>query len=143
VSQHFLALNLTRDDVVKVSTPLKNASVVTDPHNHQLANIGGPADIQLLVASLGSKSTRKVATKDVLSSGIILISKPSRLNVPAWQMVSSLLGSVSLRVATWWTAPAIYSTTNSTKVACWDAGLAKAGAVEIATTGPMGGRGSG
>src|SRR5262245_40525307 len=135
VSQHFLALRLTRDDVVKLLRALNNASVVTDPHNRQLASIGGPPDIQLLVASLGSKSTSKAATKEVLSSGVILISKPSRLNVPAWQMVSSLLGSVSLRVATWWTAPAIYSTTNATNVRCWDAGLAKPGAVKIATTG--------
>src|SRR5271165_6153189 len=36
VSQHFFALKLTKDDVVKVLTALQNASVVTDPHNPQI-----------------------------------------------------------------------------------------------------------
>jgi hypothetical protein len=140
VSQHFFALKLTKDDVVKVLKALKNASVVTDPHNHQIANIGGPPDIQLLIAALGAKSTSKTATKEILSNGVILISKPSRLNVPAWQMVSSILGGVSLRAATWWTSPAIPSTTAQTSVACWDPSLRPPGAVEIATAGHWDGK---
>src|SRR5229473_3908453 len=71
VSQHFFSVKLTKDDVVKVLKGLKNASVVTDPHNHQIANIGGPADIQLLVAALGAKSTSKAATKETLSTGVM------------------------------------------------------------------------
>jgi hypothetical protein len=136
VSQHFFALKLSKDGVVLVLRALKNASVVTNPHDHQIAHIGGPADIQLLVASLGAKSTSKSATKEELSPDVFLLSKPSRLNVPPWQMVSSLLGGVSLRAATWWMNPAIPSTTAQTDVACWDESLKKRpGAVEIATTG--------
>src|SRR5205823_21596 len=75
------------------------------------------------------------ARKETLSTGVMVSSRPSRLNVPAWQMVSALLGGVSLRVATWGTSPAIYSTTNATKVACWDTSFDKPGAVAIATTG--------
>jgi hypothetical protein len=70
-----------------------------------------------------------------LSSGVLLISKPSNLNVPPWQMVSALLGGEPLRVASWWTAPEIPTTTAATPVTCWDPSLGAPGAVEIATTG--------
>jgi hypothetical protein len=69
-----------------------------------------------------------------------LISKPSRLNVPPWQMVSAILDGVSLRTATWWAIPKIYTTTSSTNIGCWDASLSKPGAVEIATTGRWNGK---
>jgi len=135
VSQHFFSLKLTKDDVVKVLTALGNASVVTDPKDPQIVNNGGPADIQKLVTALGVESKSTKFTTDRLSSGVILISKPSRLHVPPWQMVSSILGGISLRTATWWASPEIYSTTASTKMACWSSTLAAPGAVEIATTG--------
>ena len=135
VSQHFFALKLTKDDVIKILKGLQNASVVADPTNRQITNNGGPAEIQQLVAGLGVKSHNQTWTRDVLSSGIVLISKPSALNVPPWQMVSAILGSVSLRTATWWTRPAIPSTTSDTKVSCWDSSLNQPGAVEIATSG--------
>src|SRR5271167_5276619 len=38
VSQHFFALRLTKDDLVKVLMALNNASIVTDPKNPQLVN---------------------------------------------------------------------------------------------------------
>src|SRR5260370_5915924 len=82
VSQHFFALKLTKDDLVKVLSALQNASVVTDPKNPQIVKNGGPADVQKLVEKLGTKSTGKAFTKDVLSTGVELISKPSNLNVP-------------------------------------------------------------
>lgn len=50
-------------------------------------------------------------------------------------MVSAVLGGVSLRTATWWANPKIYSTTNSTKMTCWNHTLGKPGSVAIATTG--------
>ncbi len=140
VSQHFFALKLMKDDVVKVLTALHNASVVTDPQNPQIVRNGGPADIQNLVKTLGSKSNSHTFTKDVLSTGVELISKPSTLNVPPWQMVSAVLGGVPLRAATWWASPKIYSTTASSAVTCWDESLAKPGAVEIATTGHWAGK---
>lgn len=135
VSQHFFALRLNKDDLVAVLTALHNASVVTDTTNSQIVNNGGPADVQELVQNLGTKSDSEAITKNTLSSGVVLISKPSGLHVPPWQMVSAVLGGVSLRTATWWANPMIYTTTASTTIACWNDSLGKAGPVEIATTG--------
>jgi hypothetical protein len=135
VSQHFFSLKLTKDDVVKVLKALQNASVVTDHSVHQIVNNGGPADIRELVEGLGKKSVSKTVTKDTLSSGVQLISKPSRLQVPPWQMVSAVLGGVSLRTATWWSRNKIPTTDGETTITCWDDALGPAGPVEIAISG--------
>lgn len=140
VGQHFFALKLTKDDLVKVLGSLQNASVVTDPKNAQIVKNGGPADVQKLVKALGVRSKAATALREELSSGVELISKPSALNVPPWQMVSSFLKGVSLRAATWWATPQIYSTTATTKIGCWSKTLGKPGVVEIATTGQWAGR---
>jgi hypothetical protein len=140
VSQHFFALKLTKDDVVKVLKALQNASVVTDIENSQIVNNGGPSDIQDLVRSLGKKSVGTTATSEKLSSGVILISKPSHLAVPPWQMVSALLDGVSLRTATWWMSPKISTTVESSTITCWDGSLKKPGPVEIATSGTWEGK---
>jgi hypothetical protein len=141
VSQHFFALRLSETDVEHVLDALANASVVTDVTNPMLARSGGPAAIRQRLALLGRKSTSTTALSMTLSSGVRLISKPSQLRVPPWQMISSLLGGASLRTATWWTAPAIASTTAATAVACWDASLpTKPGAVDIATSGSWAGK---
>ncbi len=136
VSQHFFALRLNKDDLVLVLQGLNNASVVTDPKNPQIVQNGGPPDVQELVNSLGTKSDNSTVLTGMLSTGAELISKPSKLAVPPWQMVSAVLGGVSLRTANWWTNPdALPSTTADTKMGCWDESLASPGAVEIATTG--------
>lgn len=135
VSQHFFSLKLTKSDLINVLNALKNASVVTDPTNQQLVNNGGPKDVQALVNSLGKKSKSKSILKVQLSSGVGLISKPSALHVPPWQLVSSELGGVALRAATWWANPQIYSTTASTPITCWDTSLEKPGPVAIAISG--------
>jgi hypothetical protein len=140
VSQHFFALKLTKDDVLKVLTGLENASVVTDPTSPQIVKNGGPSDIQALVRELGKRSASTTVSTAVLSSGIELISKPSDLHVPPWQMVSATLDGVDLRTATWWANPKIPTTTRSTTIACWDSSLGTPGAVEIATTGQFGGK---
>jgi len=140
VSQHFFALKLTKDDVVKVLTALQNASVVTDPTNKQIVNNGGPPDVQALVKSLGVRSDAKSALTATLSSGVELISKPSNLNVPPWQMVSSILKGVSLRTATWWATPEIFSTTAAGAPGCWSSELGQPGAVAIATSGTWAGK---
>jgi hypothetical protein len=140
VSQHFFALKLVKDDLVKVLLALQNASVVIDATNSQIVSNGGPPDVQKLVASLGTRSNSTTAMNVKLSSGAQLISKPSKLNVPPWQMVSAVLGGVSLRTATWWANPKIYTTTASTSIGCWDKSLAKPGAVEIATKGHWAGK---
>ncbi len=140
VSQHFFSTKLTKADVLTVLQGLENASVVTDPSKVQIANNGGPADIQAAVRKLGTKSTNAGFIKSTLSNGIVLISKSSKLNVPPWQMVSSVLGGVSLRAATWWARPQIPSTTAHTKIQCWDDLLTKKpGAVQIATSGSFDG----
>jgi Deoxyribonuclease II len=138
VSQHFFALHLTKDDLVRVLQGLGNASVVTDPKNLQVVNNGGPSDVQALVNGLGVKSSNKTATTWTLSSGVELISKPSDLAVPPWQMVSALLGGVSLHVANWWTNPDLLASTtaaNPTAMGCWNSSLAQPGPVVSATTG--------
>ncbi len=140
VSQHFFALRVTKDDLVKLLTALQNASVVTDPTNRQIVSNGGPVDVQGLVKNLGKESKNTTVIKATLSSGVELISKPSGLHVPPWQMVSALLGGVPLRAATWWTRPAIDTTTATTSVACWSPSLGKPGPVEIATTGHWSGK---
>jgi Deoxyribonuclease II len=135
VSQHFFALKLAKADVLVVLSSLANASVVTDLGNPQIVRNGGPPEIQALVQQLGAKSTSAKPLVSMLSNGVTVISKPSALHVPPWQMVSSLLGGVSLRTATWWTAPEIPSTAADAEIGCWDATLSPPGAVEIATSG--------
>ena len=135
VSQHFFAFKLTHNDVVQVLKAVANASVVTDPSDPQIVKNGGPSDVQALVGTLGSVSTSMLPTKVTLSSQVQLLSKPSRLHVPPWQMVSSLLDGEPLRVASWWARPEIPSTTAATTIGCWDSSLMKPGAVEIATSG--------
>jgi hypothetical protein len=135
-SQHFFALRLTRDDLAKVLKAMGNASVATDPGQAQIVVNGGPSDIQSLVAALGKKSTSTTVSNDTLSSGVEMIAKPSALHVPPWQMVSAVLGGVSLKVANWWANPGqIPDTTASTPIACWDASLGTPGAVVNATSG--------
>ena len=135
VSQHFFALKLNKQDLIEVLKAVQNASVVTDPNNLQIASNGGPADVQALINSLGTRSTSTDVVQSTLSTGVKLISKPSKLNVSPWQMVSSVLGGPSLRTATWWTNPKIPTTISSTRVKCWDDSLEKPGAVQIAITG--------
>lgn len=135
VSQHFFALKLTPDDLIKVLKSLKNSSIVTDPNNKQIVLNGGPMAVQTLVKTLGKESRSRTCTKTKLSSGVELISKPSDLNVPPWQLVSAMLGGVSLRVASWWAHPKIYSTTESTEIGCWQEDLNKPGSIQIATSG--------
>ncbi len=135
VSQHFFALRLSHDDLGVVLDGLANASVVTDPQNPQIVSNGGPEDIQAKVNAMGKKSTNTTLMTGVLSSGVELISKPSAMHVPPWQMVSSVLGGVPLRTATWWAAPTIPATTGGVP-GCWDSSLTTPpGAVDIAATG--------
>ncbi len=139
VSQHFFALKLNKDDVVAVVKALENASVVTDPSNPQIVNNGGPPEIRSLIPGLGRVSVSTASTKATLSTGIQLLSKPSKLDVPPWQMVSAMLAGEPLRVASWWTRPEIPTTTAETPVSCWVPSLGKPGPVEIATSGTWAG----
>jgi hypothetical protein len=146
VSQHFFALKLTEPDLKLVLRSLSEASVATDPSNPQVANIGGPADLLTLFTQLklGVKSTATTLDSSMpltLSTGVRLIAKPSGLHVPPWQMVSSVLGGIGLRTATWWASPEIPSTTGEALPGCWDDSLGtKPGAVEIATSGTFDGQ---
>jgi hypothetical protein len=140
VSQHFFALRLNKGDVIAVLTALQNASVVTDTQNPQIVKNGGPDDIQVAVRKLGVKVNNQTVLHSTLSTGVQLISKPSALHVPPWQMVSAILDGVSLRTATWWTNPQIFTTTVTSTISCWDPSLGNPGAVEIATSGTFGGK---
>lgn len=149
VSQHFFALKLNKDDLVEVLKALANASVATDTSQPSIVRNGGPADVLELVKALGipaSQSKEKspeppalpgqpVCTTSQLSSGVQLISKPSALHLPPWQLVSAELGGLSLRVASWWAAPEIYSTDAGVEIDGWPANLREPGAVAIALNG--------
>lgn len=139
VSQHFFALKLTKNDLASVLTALGNSSVATNLSQPSIVNNGGPNDIQALVNDLGKQSSSRTVFTAILSSGIQLISKPSALAVPPWQMISAQLKSVDLRVASWWASPEIYSTEAGQIPGCWDDSLGTPGAVEIATSGSWNG----
>jgi len=134
-SQHFFALMLNKSDLMLVLQGLANASVVTDPTNPQVVNNGGPSDVQAEVKLLGKKSTSEALVEGTLSTGVLFISKPSNMNVPPWQMVSSQLRGASLRTATFWASPQIPTTTTSDVPGCWNEALGTPGPVAIATTG--------
>lgn len=135
VAQHFFALKINKDDLAVVLNAIGNASVCTRITEPQIVNNGGPSDIQALVNQLGQESKSTQATMVTLSSGVQLISKPSLMTVPPWQMVSAKLDGLDLRVACWWAKPEIYSTEAGVVPQCWADGLGTPGAVEIATTG--------
>jgi hypothetical protein len=134
-SQHFFALRLSPSDTAALLDALANASVVTDVTKPQLARIGGPAGLQARAAMLGKKSKSTALTDVMLSSGVRLLSKPSELHVPPWQMVSARLGGVPLRTATWWAAPRIPTTELGRQITCWHDGLGTPGRVEVAVSG--------
>jgi Deoxyribonuclease II len=136
VSQHFFCLKINAADLETILKALINSSVVTNPKDQQIVKNGGPANIQALVKQLGKTSSSKDLTLSTLSSGVKLISKPSGLDCPPWQLVSAKLGGLPLRVASWWSQPGIYSTKANTKITCWPAsGVGKPGPVEIALSG--------
>ncbi len=143
VSQHFFALRLNRADVRSVLLAMQTASVVTDPTNPQIVRNGGPQEIQDLVSQLGTKSQARTVTSVPLSTGVRIIAKPARLQVPPWQLVSTELQSAALKVASWWEADkpsqVIPSTDGSTAPACWDSSLAKPGPVINVLAGQWGG----
>jgi hypothetical protein len=147
-AQHFFALKLDKDGVMAVLKGLENASVVTDPRNSQIAHLGGPADIEAQAEKLGKRPDAKKTPDNLkvftakLTSDVTLISKPSNLNVPPWQMVSVLLDSTSERTATWWASPQIFSTLKSTVIGCMKGVFdnKKPGAVDIAKTGTWAGK---
>ena len=139
VSQHFFGLKLTKSDVKYMLQALNNASVLTKLSEPSIVKNGGPADIQDLVNKLGKVSANTTLVEATLSSGVKIISKPTHMAVPPWQMVSARLNQLNLRVASWWEHPAINSTKGGKIPGCWVEEwveeLGTPGAVEIATTG--------
>jgi hypothetical protein len=140
LSQHFFATKLSKGDLVTVLKALVKASVVTAPNaapnsNSQIIWNGGPSDIQDLVSGLGSLSSDTTVSIDQLSNGVQLITKPSSLHVPPWQMVSAVLGKKSLVVATFLTDKNPIDDTPATRPDCWDVALPEPGAVTNARSG--------
>jgi hypothetical protein len=145
-SQHFFALKLTKDDVLKVLKALKTAAVATDTTKRQIVRNGGPDDVQAAVGELGDRPKKekpgpakdKFYTRDELSTHVTLIAKTSNLTVPPWEMVSAVLDGTAERSATWWTKPKIASTTKTSSVRCMEPFpdlKGKSGPVAIALTG--------
>jgi hypothetical protein len=136
VGQDFFSVKLNPDDVEKVLKALANSSVVTNPKNPQIVKNGGPASIQKLVSQLGKKSLSTQVTLEQLSTQVFLISKPSQVHAPPWMLVSSVLGSIDLLVASWWTRSDIPDTTAGQQIDCWpDNGWKPAGAIVNAQSG--------
>jgi hypothetical protein len=138
LSQHFFALALTEPDVETVLSGLANAGVATNKsEGSMMLSNGGPEAIQTLVKSLGtepSKDAQKVMTS-TLSSGVVFLSKSSGMDVPPWQFVSAELGGANLRVATFYDAPHVVTTTQAGVPGCWNATLPTPGAVDNAESG--------
>ena len=148
-SQHFFALKLTKPDLLKVLKAMQTASIATSINVPQVVRNGGPPDVRDAVMALGKTPSSKdkfpimqePLSIKINNKPVVLIAKPSNVNVPPWQMVSSLLSGVSARAATWWTKPKIASTLASTTSKCIDKAIkdgaikGKAGPVAIALTG--------
>ena len=145
-SQHFFALKLSKDDLLKVLKALKTAAVATDTTKRQIVRNGGPEDVQAAVGELGDRPTKekpgpakdKFYTRDELSTHVTLIAKTSNLTAPPWELVSAVLDGTAERSATWWTKPKIPSTIKTSKVHCMDPFpdlKDKSGSVAIALTG--------
>ena len=147
-SQHFFALHLTEPDLLAVLHGMADASVVTGAQaanqvaQEAVINNGGPQEVQEAVSALGVQtSTKTTVTRTTLSSNVQFFAKPPKVAVPPWQMISSLLGGVSLRTANWseQTLDLIPSTTADTPIDCWEPSdpslSAHPGAVDIAATG--------
>ena len=122
VAQSFFAARLTPGDVLIVAKSLANSSVVTNPNDPQIVKNGGPADIRQVIAGLGVKSKSNLLLRNKLSTGIELISKPSAMHASPWHLVSSVLGSVDLVVATWWKRTDIPDTVAHQTIDCWPTG---------------------
>lgn len=135
LSQHFFALKLPKADLLKVLAALAEEGAVTDPSTPQIAHVGGPAEVMAAVGLLGKANRSANFTTDSLSSGVRIIAKGGGLLVAPWQMVSSILDSASLRVASFWQGTTIGSTTQTKKPSCWSDSLGTPGPVEIAETG--------
>ena len=131
-AQHFFSLKLDKKGVLAVLAGLKNASVATDPANGQIARLGGPQEIRDAAEALGQKPARKAPAKKTpedlkiiqtqLTPDVMLISKPSNLNVPPWQMVSALLDGASEAYGdvVGFASKSSSSTKKSTKIGCWE-----------------------
>lgn len=138
--QHFFALKLSPADTAAVLDALANASVATDLSNPQLARLGGPVAIRSRASKLGVRSQSTSPTDSILSTGVRLISKPSRLHVPPWQFLSARLGGIGLRTATWWLPPRIPTTNAGQEIICWRSDLGTPGRVEVALDGSWAGK---
>lgn len=145
-AQHFFALALSRSDVARVLEALENASVVTNVRNDTIVNVAAePSELRIIAMRLGIQHRGTEVTDVVLSSGVRLLSKPSRLRVPPWQLVSAMLtapgapNGPALRVATWSGSPLIPDTTQPGDPGCWGFRL-HPGPVASAGRGTWGGR---
>lgn len=139
LSQDFFALKLSKADLLKVLAALKEEGAVTDTSVIQIVSTGGPDDVTAAAAELGKPDLAATFSDATLSTGVRIIAKAGGLLVPPWQMVSSLLGSAPLRVASFWEGTTIGSTTQTKSPPCWSDSLGTPGPVQIAKTGSWNG----
>ena len=135
-SQHFFAFKINKNDLIKILQCMINTCIVTLPNNKQVVNNGGPIEVQNLVKKLGVLSPGKIL-HFTLSNNFQIISKPWNINVPPWQLVSSVLGGKDLKTATWWADPTIPSTKSGQIPGCWDKSLKPPGEVINMATGKL------
>ena len=93
--------------------------------------------VSAAVAALGAKSDSEEVLWNALSSGVSVISKPSAVHASPWHLVSSLLGSEDLLVASWWKHTDIPDTSAGETPDCWpnQSGWKAPGAVVNAQSG--------
>lgn len=134
-AQAFFALKLSPADTAVVLDALANSSAPADVNEPQIRYIGGPPEFVTRALQLGQKDPPSATVIDtVLSSGVRLISKPSNLQVPPWQLVSARLGGIPLRTATW-ADPPIPEVDSSHPLTCWRSDLGSPGRIQVALTG--------
>jgi hypothetical protein len=98
-----------------------------------------PGEIKSLAAKLGDRTPDDAKLEDfTLDSGVTLISKPATLHAPPWLVVSALLGSEPLRVATWVNGKGGLPSTHAIKPQCWSSDLATPGEIDVAINGKDG-----
>ena len=122
--QHFFSVKLREGDAAKVLTALRVAQVFTNSKKSQiyrtlyktavqkklkgLADAIKPNDPQSVPEMYVEKGYR-----ETLSTGVVVLAKPSQLTVPPWHFVSAHLGGISLDVATWYEKAKMIKNTNA------------------------------
>ena len=149
-SQHFFCICINKIDVINILNGYIQTFIITDNSKPQLVYLlkNCPREIKKLVDQLqipefiktwdsscpknypkGSRKPPQINKKYLnmnlqgvgnIFKDIKVVFKPSKLRVPPWQYMSTMLNSVDIYSATWWQPPAIPSTPRNIKPDCPD-----------------------